>query len=112
MSKKTFSLYLGSIFSAEELLIMLFWTCWNCNHKRKGVFADLYSLRVLGMLWRKHCQRRQSHKFTSSSSSKAELIPPGRVVGWDLTRGIEVCNHDTVTAALHLSRSKTVGKVY
>lgn len=63
------------------------------------------------MLCRKHCQRREPHQFTSSSS-KAELILPGRVVGWDLTRGTKVCGHETVAAALHLSRNKTVGKVY
>lgn len=62
------------------------------------------------MLCRKHCQRKESRKFTSSSS-KAELILPGRVVGWDLARGTKVCDHETETAALHLSRNKAVGKV-
>lgn len=58
------------------------------------------------MLCRKHCQRKEPLQFTSSSS-KAELILPGTVVGWDLARGTKVSDHGTVTAALHLSRNKS-----
>lgn len=55
--------------------------------------------------------KKGTSKF-SSSFSKAELILPGRVVGWDLTRGTKVCDHKTLTAVLYLSRNMTVGKVY
>lgn len=60
---------------------LCWWLVVNSCFSGCSLRRCLLRMEVVGILCRKHCQRRELHQFTSSWET--ELSLPGRVVGWE-----------------------------